>query len=105
MILLVNLFETWNEKDTEYVIGLNVPGESTEDIIITKELNDVYGAIQRLEKIEYVSTGVRNINGLTLGNLLLIVIGILVFLTIVVGSFMYFKNRQKQLESYRKYTK
>lgn len=93
------------EKDTEYVIGLNVPGESTEDVIITKELNDVYGAIQRLEKIEYVSTGVRNINGLTLGNLLLIVIGILVFLTIVVGSFMYFKNRQKQLESYRKYTK
>lgn len=91
------------EKNTKYIIGLNVPGESTDDVIITSELAAVYGAIQRLEKIEYVSTGVRNINGLTLGNLMLIVIGGLVFISIIVGVVMFFIYRSKQLK--RVYTK
>ena len=93
------------EQETQYIVGLNVPGESTDDIIIPNELSDVYGAIQRLEKIEYVSTGVRNINGLTLGNLLLMVIGLLVLISIVIGAFMYFKNRQKLLKNKKAYAK
>lgn len=93
------------EQETQYIVGLNVPGESTDDIIIPKELSDVYGAIQRLEKIEYVSTGVRNINGLTLGNLLLMVLGLLVLISIVIGAFMYYKNRQKLLKNKKAYAK
>lgn len=93
------------EQETQYIVGLNVPGESTDDIIIPNELSDVYGAIQRLEKIEYVSTGVRNINGLTLGNLLLMVIGLLVLISIVIGIFMYYKNRQKLLKNKKAYAK
>lgn len=90
------------EKDTQYVIGMNVPGEPTDDVIIPNELSPVYGAILRLENIEYVSTGVRTVNGLTLGNLLLIVIGILVFLTVVIGGFMFYNNRKKLQKSRKK---
>ena len=87
------------DKDTQYVVGLNVPGESTDDVIIPNELSANYGAIQRLEKIEYVTTGVRAIEGFTLTHVILIVIGILVFTAIIIGTFMYFMNKKKLMKN------
>lgn len=81
----------------KYVIGINVPGEKVDDIIIPDTAGDVFGAIARLEKIEYVSP-VRTLAGFTMNQILLILIGILVFLAIVVGIIVYmlYKNKLNQ---------
>lgn len=81
------------DKDTLYVIGLNVPGEKTDDVIIPDELAATNNAIQRLEVIEYVTTGVRNYNGLTLKHLTIIIIVVVVVTSVVVGVVMYMLNK------------
>lgn len=88
------------DKDTEYVVGLNVPGERTDDVIIPDELSEVYGAIARLEKIEYVSTGVRSINGMTIGDITIIVIIVLTVTMITVGVVMFIMNKRKLQKMY-----
>ena len=83
------------DKDTLYVIGLNVPGEKNDDVILPDELAATNNAIQRLEIIEYVTTGVRNYNGLTLKHLTFIIIGAVVVTSVVVGAVMYALNKKK----------
>ncbi len=89
------------DKDTEYVVGINVPGESKDDIIIPKELAKDYGAIMRLEQIDYVETGARTLQGMTLGTVILIVIIGLVLVAIVIGAVMFYMNKRKQLKPVR----
>ncbi len=82
-------------KKTKYVVGINVPGESVDDAIIPNELSDVYGAIARLEKIDYVSADQRTFGGFTFPQILMMVLGLLVFLAITVGIVMYMLNKRK----------
>jgi uncharacterized membrane-anchored protein len=49
----------------------------------------------RLEQIEYVSTGVRAINGFTATDIVLVALGLLLVVAIVVGVVMYMLNKQK----------
>ncbi|MBO5221480.1 MAG: leucine-rich repeat domain-containing protein [Clostridia bacterium] len=88
------------DKDTQYIVGINVPGENTDDVIIPDEMSPVYGAIQRLEHIEYVETGVREMGGLTLADVMLIAIGGLVLVSIIVGIVMFFLNKRKLMNMY-----
>lgn len=81
-------------KGTKYVVGVNVPGESKNDAIIPDSASDVYGAIARLEKIEYVSGTQRTLAGFTLGQIILIVMGVLVFIAIVIGIVMFMLYKQ-----------
>ena len=88
-------------KDVEYVIGVNVPGESTDDVIIPDELMTRYGsAIERLEIIEYAHLGRETPSGLNLGQVMLIVIGAIVVTSIVVGAIMFMMNKKKN-QQYR----
>lgn len=84
------------EKETDYVIGVNVPGETKDDVIIPDDLAATNNAIQRLEVIEYVTTGTRNFNGLTIKHITYIVIGVLAATIVVVGVIMFAFNKQKQ---------
>lgn len=84
------------EKETDYVIGVNVPGETKDDVIIPDDLAATNNAIQRLEVIEYVTTGTRNFNGLTIKHITYIVIGVLAVTIVVVGVIMFAFNKQKQ---------
>lgn len=84
------------DEKTDYVIGLNVPGEKTDDVIIPDELSELYGAIERLEKIEYVLTGVESSWGMGFGKVTWILVGVLVFCFIAVGVFMGVMNKRKQ---------
>ncbi len=88
-------------KGTKYVVGINVPNESKNDAIIPDSASDVYGAIARLEKIEYVSGTQRTLAGFTLGQIILIALGALVFIGIVVGiiMFMLFKQNPQRFAS------
>ena len=85
-------------KNGKYVVGINVPGESFDDVIISDPADDPFGAIARLEKIEYVPAGPRTFAGFTIGQFSLIVLGVVVFIALVIGICMYMfaKNRQKQ---------
>lgn len=82
------------DKDTDYVIGMNVPGEKTDDVILSPD-RATQNSIQRLEQIEYVTTGARTLRGMTLADVMLIVIGILVLISVVVGVIMYMFYKQK----------
>lgn len=81
-------------KNTTYIIAINVPNENIDDIIIPDEAGDPFGAIARLEKIEYVSTGPRTLLGFTIGQILLFVLGFLLIVSLVIGIIMYLKNKQ-----------
>ena len=88
------------DKDTTYVIGVNVPGEKTHDVIVSPD-RATQNAIQRLEQIQYVETGARTLHGVTLTQMLLIVIGILVVVAVVVGVIMTMYHKAKmQRERY-----
>lgn len=83
-------------KDTQYVIGLDVPDEKTDDVIIPDELYSQYGnAIARLEKIEYVVTGVNSSWGMDFGQVTLILVGVLAFCIIVVGIVIGVMSKRK----------
>ena len=84
------------DKDTDYVVGVNIPGETKDDVIIPDDLAATNNAIQRLEVIEYVTTGTRNFNGLTIKHITYIVIGVLAVTIVVVGVIMFAFNKQKQ---------
>lgn len=82
-------------KNGKYVVGVNVPGESFDDVIISDEASDPFGAIARLEKIEYTPAGPRTLAGFTIGQFTLIVLGVLLFIIIVVGISMYMINKNR----------
>lgn len=83
------------DADTEYVVGLNVRNENKTDVIVPTDFGARENAIQRVEQIEYVKTGVREYKGLNLGDMtVMIVIGIIVAAS-VVGSVMFVLNKRK----------
>lgn len=82
-------------KNTEYIVALNVPDASKENVIIPDEAADPFGAIARLEKIDYVSTGPRKLFGFTAWQIILLAIGILVLIAIVTGVIMRLYNKNK----------
>ncbi len=85
------------DKDTQYVIGVNVPNETVEDAIVPDELltGDRFSAIARLEEIEYVSTGRRELNGMGLGEIMMFTLVGLALTVIVVGTVMFFWNKKR----------
>lgn len=82
----------------EYIIGLNVPGESTDDVIIPAELLDpsAAAALERLENIKYVDMGVQSSLGIGFGHVTWILIGVLVLTTVVVGAIMLIWNKKQK---------
>ncbi len=89
------------DKDTQYVIGVNVPGEDTKDVIIPDELLTEYNnALARLEEIEYVATGKREVAGLGLSQIMVITFIILGVCIIVIGVVMFFWNKKRLARMY-----
>ena len=81
----------------EYVIGLDVPGEDTKDVIIpdTMVTSGAISALERLENVEYVHMGRVYSNGVGYGGLTWILIGVLVGTTVLVGGVMLVFNKLK----------
>lgn len=84
------------DKDTTYVIGINVPNEKTDDLIIPDELASDYGtSFIRVEQIQYVSTGAESSWGLTFWQVTFIMIAVLVTVIVAVGVIMSMYNKQR----------
>ena len=94
------------DKMTDYVIGLDVIGESTDDVIIPDELitgipsNPIYGssALDRLENIQYVESSRNYHMGIGYGGLTWILIAVLVVTTIIVGGIMLIINKSQKMK-------
>ncbi|MBQ9151346.1 MAG: leucine-rich repeat domain-containing protein [Clostridia bacterium] len=88
-------------KDTEYVIGINVPGESSDDAIIPDEMLSHYGdAAERLQKIDYVITGRESSWGLSVAQVTWIMLGVLAVCIIAVGTVMAVWNHRRLKRGY-----
>ena len=84
------------DKDTTYVLGIDVPGEKTDDIIIPDELAADYGgAFVQLDRIEYITTGVKSSWGLSLRQVTFIMIAVLVVVIVLVGVIMTYLNKRR----------
>ncbi len=84
------------DKDTKYVVGVNVPGEKTDDVIFYQDpINPNAMAIQRLEKIKYEVTGVKSSWGLSFWQVTIILVVSLVVVIIVVGVIASYVNKRK----------
>lgn len=85
------------DKTQNYVIGLNVPGESTRDVIVPSELDSAFAsALSRLEKVEYVHMGRVSSWGVGMGSLTWILVGVLGGTTVLVGGIMFAWNKWKK---------
>ncbi len=89
------------DKDTEYVVGVNVPGENADDAIIPDELLPHYGdAVERLQKIDYVITGRESSWGLNAAQVTWIMLGVLAVCIIAVGTVMAVWNHNRLKRGY-----
>ena len=92
------------DKDTEYVIGVNVPNETTDDVIIPDELLPNYGstesAIVRLQKIDYVITGRESSWGLGAMQVTWIMLAVIAVCIVVVGVIMAVWNKRRLERGY-----
>lgn len=85
------------DKDATYVIGLNVPGESTDDVIIPDELMEQYDSpLLRLENVPYMELTRVSSLGITGNQLMWILIGVLFGTTAIVGGIMWMWNKNKK---------
>lgn len=88
-------------KDTEYIVGVNVPGENADDAIIPDELLPHYGdAVDRLQKIDYVITGRESSWGLSVAQVTWIMLAVLAACIIVVGTVMAVWNHRRLKRGY-----
>ena len=79
------------------MIGLDVPGEDTSNVIIpdTMVTSGAISALDRLENVEYVHMGRVYSNGVGPGGITWILIGVLVGTTVLVGGIMLVFNKLK----------
>lgn len=83
-------------KDTVYVVGIDVPDEKTEDVIIPDEVLDEYQiALDRLQNVEYVVTGRTSSWGMGIGTVTWIMVGVIVATIVAVGIVMTVMNKRK----------
>ena len=92
------------DKDTEYVIGVNVPGEKTDDVIIPDELlqgdDPNQSAIERLQKIDYVITGRESSWGMGAAQVTWIMLAVIAGCVVVVGVIMAIWNHRRLKRGY-----
>lgn len=92
------------DKDTQYVIGVNVPNEKTDDVIIPDELlmgdDPNQSAIERLQKIDYVITGRESSWGMGAAQVTWIMLAVIAGCIIVVGVIMAIWNQRRLKRGY-----
>lgn len=87
------------DKDITYLIGINVPGASTEDVIVPEALHNDYG-ITDTSEIEYVVTGRTSSWNMTIGQITWILAGGMVACALVIGIVMFYLNKRKLRKGY-----
>jgi hypothetical protein len=87
------------DEKTDYFVGINVAEASQENVIVPQPLQDDY-RIPPMQSIDYVITGRKSSWNMTIGQVTLIIIGVLVASAAVVGGVLYVMNKQKLRKGY-----
>lgn len=81
--------------ETEYLIGINVPGVDSSTAIVPEELHSEYGITDISSPIEYVITGRTSSWGMSGWQVGLILGGVMLVCIVGIGVFMYAMNKRK----------
>lgn len=92
---LANFYLASVDEKTEYVIGINVPGEDTSDVVIPQSLAAEYGVLQDFEQRQYTITGRESSWGMNINQVTWIMIGGMTAVVVTVGFVMYLLNKRK----------
>lgn len=87
------------DKDTVYLIGIDVPGVDTTGIIVPDKLMREYG-ISENNGIEYVITGRKSSWGMSAGQVTWILAAVMIGCVAFVGVFMFALNKRKLKQGY-----
>ena len=82
------------DSETEYLIGIEVPGQTMQEAIVPEQLYSDYG-ISGQGQVEYVITGRTSSWGLNFNQVTWIMVGVLGTVVIVVGFTMFALNKRK----------
>lgn len=88
------------DSETDYFIGINVPEEQTESILIPQSMYPEFNIADTVEKIEYVVTGAKSSWGINLGQMTWIIAGVLVASVAIVGTILFAINKRKLRKGY-----
>ena len=88
-------------KDTDYRIGINVPGIDQSTIIVPKGLHAEYGVTDMVFASDmYVITGRQSSWGVNMTQVTIILMAVMVVSAVAVGVFMYIRNKKKLAAGY-----
>lgn len=88
------------DKDTEYLIGINMPDIPEDGIIVPEEFHGEYGITDPVADIEYVLTGRTSSWGMSIGQVTLIMVGVMVACVACIGVVMMVINKRKLKAGY-----
>lgn len=102
---LAHFYLGYVTSETEYLIGINVgtaevPGDSLEDAIIPDTMQNMYPELEFMKPLEYVITGSKSSWGLNIGQVTLILVGVLVVVVGAVGAVMFTMNKRRLKNGY-----
>lgn len=83
------------DKDTEYLIGVDVQGIDSGSVIVPEELHEEYGITDLSSPIEYVITGRTSSWGMDAGQVTWIMIGVMLGCVVIIGAVMFALNKRK----------
>lgn len=83
------------DRRTEYLIGIDVPTQTTENAIIPEVLFQEYGITDNLSDTEYVVTGRHSSWGMNIKQVTWIMAGVMLSVVVVVGIIMFALNKRK----------
>lgn len=87
------------DSKTKYFIGIDVPGESADNVMVPKPLEGDY-LVPPMQSIDYVITGRKSSWGMHIGQITWILIGVVVGCVVVVGGTVYLMNKRKLRNGY-----
>lgn len=88
------------DSGTEYLVGVNVPGEDPGDAIVPKNLHEQFDITDTLAPTDYVITGRTSTWNMDIGQVTLILVAVLVACVVVIGLTLYLLNKRKLKKGY-----
>lgn len=84
----------------EYLIGINIPGATTESPIIPAELAGIHKVANVYDGVEYVVTGRSSSWNMGLGRVMIILAAVMVTAIVVIGFVMFSLNKRRLKNGY-----
>lgn len=88
------------DQETDYLIGIDVPGENTDNVIIPKKEEKAFDITDTLAPMDYVITGRKSSWGMEIGQVTWIMAGVLIGSVVLIGVVLYLMNKRKLKKGY-----